>query len=129
MTATTKRLTKREREEKERQAREHEARIFAALCWTDEAPGPDVPPPVGSGNQLTTGYVYNEYAESVAEACSSSYNHAIGRTDRTTSQRPISLFSTRERALRALRNALERRAAEMLARIDGQIEQARREDS
>ena len=99
---------------------ERQARIRAALHWTDDADiAPDVPPPSGQG--LTTGYMFNAYSRRVDVACSSSVFHAIGRTDRTTTQRPIWLYSTRARALHALRVALERQFAEELAKIDAEL--------
>lgn len=102
---------------------ERESRIRAALHWTEVAEGPDVQPPTGF-NELATGYMFNVYSLRVDSACSSAASHAIGRTDKTTSQRSLALFSTRLRALRALRNAAERRCAEQLADIDRMIEEA-----
>ena len=97
--------------------------LIAALRWTEPAPARDVPPPdgLGSYNRLSTGYTFNVHTRSTSEACSSSVSHAIGRTDRADSQRPISLYSTRLLALRALRAAMEREYAEALLRIDDQI--------
>ncbi len=100
------------------QEAEERARIRAALHWTDDADTTaDVPPPEG-WNELTTGYTFNVYSRRVDVACSSPINHAVGRTDRTTAQRSLALYSTRERALRALRVALEQEFAAELAKID-----------
>ena len=101
---------------------QHEARIRAALHWTETAEEPDVPPPQG-WRELNTGYVFNLHYLCIEEACSSSHYHSIGRTDKTTYQRPLSLYSTRLRALLALRNAVERECAERLAKIDQMIEE------
>jgi hypothetical protein len=109
-------------------ARQDAERIRVALCWTEDAGGPDIPPPEGYGDELTRGYVFNAYTDRVDVACSSGGAHAIGRTDKTTSQRPIPLYSTRRRALLALRNAVEQECAERLARIDAQIEAERARD-
>lgn len=99
------------------------ARIRAALRWTDDTDiGPDVPPPA-LWEPLTTGWVFNTPYRSVDVACSSFILHAVGRTDKTTSQNPIALFSTRGRALRALRVALEREFAAELAKVDQMLEQ------
>ena len=96
----------------------------AALCWTDDSDiAPDVPPPKG-WRELSTGWVFNVYLRRVDVACSGPASHAVGRTDQTTSQRPMHLYSTRERALRALRVALEREFAKELAKIDAQLERA-----
>jgi len=96
-------LTKAERDRQEQEARE--ARIRAALHWTDRAAGPDVLPPScsDSSGQMSTGYTFNAYTNRVDVACSSSIGHAIGRTDKTDSQRPLSLYSTRLLALKAQR--------------------------
>ena|ERR1051325_639452 len=113
------RLTKAERERQEREA--NEARFRAALRWTEPAPGPDVAPP--ERGELSTGYLFNAHTNRVDVACSSSVSHAFGQTDRTTTQGPRYLYSTRLPALRALRNAVERECAGRLAEIDRQIEQ------
>lgn len=103
--------------------REEEARTRAALHWTEPAPPPDVMPPTGVF-ALSTGYTFNVHAQRVDVACSSSISHSVGRTDRTTTQEPKRLYSTRLLALQALRNAMEWRFAEQLAKIDKQIEDA-----
>lgn len=113
-------LSKKAQEELLNQQRE--ARIRASLHWTEPADGPDVQPPTGSG--LVTGYLYNAYTNRVDVACTSSVTHAFGRDDKTTTQHPRSLYSTRLRALLALRNAVERECAERLAKIDRMIEEA-----
>lgn len=96
---------------------EQEARIRAALHWTETAEGPDVMPPLPS-DPLATGYVFNAYVLRVDVACTSSAFHAIGRIDRIELQRPMRLYSSRLRALLALRNVVERECAERLAKID-----------
>lgn len=112
-------MTKAERERQEHAA--NEARIRAALRWTEEAPGPDVAP--GSWRELSTGYLFNAPTGRVDVACSSPTSHAFGQIDQTTTQGARHLYSTRLLALRAMRNAVERACAERLAAIDRQIEQ------
>lgn len=98
----------------------HADQIRAALHWSDDSDvRPDVPVP--DRNELTTGWTFNAYARRVDVACSSSAFHAVGRTDKTTTQQPLALYSTRERALRALRVALEREFAEALAKVDAEV--------
>lgn len=93
--------------------------VCAALHWTDDNDiAPDVPPPTG-WNELTTGWTFNAYARWIDVACSSSFAHAVGRTDKTTAQNSRALYSTRARAVRALRCAVERECAELLLKIDG----------
>lgn len=99
-------------------------RLAKALRWT-EIVTKDVPPPE-SGSKEISGFVFNAYSSRVSEAWSSSVSHGIGSPIRESrysgSQNSIWMFSTRLLALRGLRNAVEREAAEKLARIDEQIE-------
>ena len=116
------RLSKAEQRRREQEA--DEARIRAALRWTDPAPPPDVLPPEQVGDRfLSTGYTFNAYANRIDVACSGPVSHAVGRTDTTTTQGGKRLYATRLLALRALRNAVERACAERLAAIDARIEQ------
>ena len=123
------RLTKKQQAEKEReglarQALAREERIRAALRWTGPAPERDVPPPDSglAGLPLTTGWTFHPYNCRVEVACSSSVHHAVGRIDRTTTQEPLALYSSRLLALRGLRAAKEREFAGVLERIDREIE-------
>lgn len=104
---------------------ENELRKARAMRFTDKVVE-DVPPPsIGvKFGELTTGFAVvgtGEYAR-VDVACSSSVNHAIGRTDKTSSQNAKPLYSTRLLALRACRNKVEEYAASRLAAIDLMIE-------
>jgi hypothetical protein len=94
--------------------------LVAALRWTDPVE-PDVPYPTGYGDKLSTGFC--PCYDRVEVACSSAGFHAVGRTDKTTSQQPRSLYSTRILALKALRHEVELRCANELARVDRMIEQ------
>jgi hypothetical protein len=93
-----------------------DAMRLGALRWTTDV-RPDVPVP--KGNEMTTGWlpVYSR----VDVACSNTVNHAVGRTDKTTTQQPRQLYSTKLLALRALRHEMEHRFAEQLANVDKQI--------
>lgn len=101
-------------------------RIHTALRFTDKV-SPDIPiPEYTVSSPLTKGWVPIGSLGNqgrVEVACSSSVHHAIGRTDRTTSQNAIRLYSTKLLALRGLRNQVEKRCAEELSRIDQQIEE------
>ena len=110
------RLTKKQLAEQ--RDREREARIQAALHWTPAPDGPDVPIPT-DWQGLSTGWLVGY--DGVAPGCSSTVHHSYGRTDRTDSQNPRPLYSTKLRALRALRSQVERRCAEQLATVDAQI--------
>lgn len=100
---------------------EHQLRLAKAMKFTDPV-APDVLPPEKWG-ELSTGWTFNSYSESVTTACSSTTSHAIGHTDKTNSQRPIRLYASEVLALRGLRNELERKYAESLAKIDRRIEE------
>ena len=98
-----------------------ELKTQAALRWTTPV-SPDVPPPDGEG--LRKGFLFNEYlgGPRVDKACSSSVHHSFGIDDKTTSQGSRHLYSTRLRALRALRYEVEKQCAKMLRQIDAQVE-------
>ena len=53
--------------------------------------------------------------------------HSIGRDDKTTTQQPLSLYSTKLLALRGLRNAIEKDCMSRLRRVDQLIEAAEEE--
>jgi hypothetical protein len=111
----------RKSKQAEKEARRYEERVRFALAWSGgEPPRPDVPPP--TDGSLTTGWTFNVHTQRVDVACSGIASHAIGRTDRTTSQRALALYSTRKLALQALRAAMECKFAEELARIDVLLE-------
>jgi len=104
---------------------QHEVRLAKALRLTQRVE-PDVPVPTSfSTDCLSFGYIpigaQSDYPR-VEVACSSSGYHAVGRTDRTTSQGARRLFSTRLLALRALRYEVEQKVAQKLAKIDKMIE-------
>ena len=105
---------------------ENELRLAKAFRFTDKV-NPDVlaPLPGESFGKLVTGYlIVGEQGDNprVEVACSSSIHHSAGRNDRTTTQGPRNLFSTRLLALKAMRNIVEIRFASMLAEIDRKIE-------
>ena len=77
---------------------------------------PDVPIPKGS--ELSTGWMFNAYTRRVEVACSSCVFHAVGRNDKTNTQRPMRLYSTKKKALLALHNVLTKHFNEELAALD-----------
>ena len=104
----------------------YEAALTAAALRTTADVKTDVTPPAGSDAELSKGWAVvaetSEYAR-VEVACSSSIYHSIGKQDKTDSQRPKHLYSTKLLALKALRRAVEKRAAEQLRRVDRMIEE------
>lgn len=88
---------------------------------------PDVLPPKIYG-LLLHGFTYNEYTSSILFACSSSGSHAVSSDspcEKTNSQQPIVMYSTRSLALKGLRNALEKKYSESLAKIDREIQRCK----
>lgn len=64
---------------------------------------PDIErPAICSPVSLITGYTFNIHTKLVSIACSSSTSHGIGYADKTNSQRPIDLYSSKELAARAM---------------------------
>jgi len=97
-----------------------EKELALARAWKLTTPvETDVPPPPHSiiANPLTRGWNFSAYNDDVYKACSSSISHGRG-WGKTTSQRPLPLYSTFELAKAALRYAVEREVLEKLARID-----------
>lgn len=108
------------------EAAEREARIARALRWSDAT---DVPPdmPIPSGSvRFSTGWELNAHTSQVTRAWSEINLHGAGEYERPSrlrhaSQEGILLYSTEERALRALRVIVERASAEQLADIDRRL--------
>ncbi len=99
--------------------------VARALNWSEPVPR-DVAVPVRGH---TTGWVYNANLRSpcVMKALSSSTGHATTWESNdfpvgTSTQRGISMYSTRLLALRAMRHEIECEVAEILAGIDIEIQ-------
>ncbi len=100
-------------------------KISLSLRFTDKVIK-DIPVPVPilcSGSQLIKGFTYNEHSVQVNESCSTSVGHSVHSNKKTSSQNGISMFSTKILALKALRNSLEVKAANVLYKIDKLIEE------
>ena len=110
-------MTKKEIAEVELMRRE--LRILSALRWTEEVK-PDIDYP--QGKEFTKGWLVGYKNATIG--CSNSVHHSSGRNDRTDSQRPVQLYSTKLLALRGLRHETERRCAIELADVDRMIEAA-----
>lgn len=96
-------------QELQQRAERAEAHAAAALALAGDHPTiePDVPPP-DSCSVLSKGWVarrsyrHNIKQPSVDKACSSAIYHHVGGWDNTTTQRPISVYSTPALALRSV---------------------------
>ena len=97
--------------------------ITKALHWTKEIE-PDIPIPK---KDITTGWLYELHHKKVFEAWSSSNNHGdmpyLSNYD-IKYKKGVALFSTKSRALLALRHAIEMQAAIDMMEIDECIKEA-----
>ena len=110
------------KEQAEMQALREQLHLSNALRFTETPAGPDVPPPDFAG--LSKGFLYHAHGEGrVAPACSSAVSHNFGSNEKTSTQNPRHLYSTKLLALRALRHEMELDCAKRLARIDALIAQ------
>lgn len=91
------------------------------LAYYTEDVAPDLYPPILPDTHIQNGYDFNLESRSVVEACSSWNLHGYGKWSRVYAQGPISLYSTKLLALKALRRALELRFATELKDLDKQI--------
>ncbi len=109
---------------KKEQKQLEDALTLAAMHPTAKVE-PDVPPPInGSGiDKLSVGFLpLGVDHPRVEPACSSSCFHGVGSQTKTTSQRPVALYSTEILAWKAARNRVEEKCMDDLRRIDRIIE-------
>lgn len=107
--------------------------VVRALRWSPETIiEPDVEPP-DSLTKITTGFLFNSYAEGrIEEAWSRTMSHGIGKPPEgrgTGSQNARRLYASKVLALRAMRCEMEMQFARILAGVDAKIEAARLEES
>lgn len=103
----------------------HMQAINRSLRWSDYADEKDVEPPKGFG-EYANGWSINRGIISVYQSWSSSVNHGEGwinegERPKYASQRPIMQYSTKERALKALRVFMELKFASLLLDVDKKI--------
>lgn len=98
--------------------------IVRALRWTDAECEPDMKKPNRYGPTTIHGWGYNDYTQKVLRMWSRSERHGQGDDPSPFgggSKGGRDLYSTKLRALRALRRAVEIDCARKLAAIDEQI--------
>ncbi len=96
------------------------ANTLAALRWTEPVEK-DVPIPEHFTDS-TSGWDFNTYSGTVRQMWSECVSHGDGlKRTGSASQNGLWLFSTKLLALRALRHAVEREAADKLRKIDDAI--------
>jgi hypothetical protein len=121
------------KEKAEMEALRRDIAVALSLRWTEPVPH-DVPAPVKYGTH-TIGWTFNVAGMWVRQAWSDTTSHGYaaeypppGTPGRSGIQRSIPLYSTKIRALRALRAALEVECAERLLRVDVMIAQEKTPD-
>lgn len=127
-------MTKKERERLE--AAERSAKELRALRWSDYPDTPDIEPPSGFLS-FVNGWFYNPYIgagdgprayPAWTEGGRHGTGHRIEGGPRSGGQQGgTRLYSTKLRALWALRRNLERNFARILANVDEMIEDAARD--
>lgn len=104
---------------------QQELRLAKALSWPQPV-APDVAVP-NQNEPDTTGFHFNVFTNRVEPCASSSTHHRWGYSEMSkvggNSQQPKALYSTKLRALQALRHEVEKDCAKRLAAIDKQIEE------
>lgn len=119
-------MTKKEREAFAELKKE--LRLVAALRWTEPVLR-DVPPPYGGAAKYSEGFTFGAYSVTVEQAWSTAVAHGKGPAPegrelyRSGSQGARSLFSTRRKALQALRHEIELESAAKLAKVDQMLEE------
>jgi hypothetical protein len=114
-------------EQQQLAAARESARLCRALRWSDYGTTPDLPIP---RTGYTEGWTFNAYTARVERAWSERNAHGSGPYPTNGKQRygvqgGLALFSSRLRALAALRRMVELDAARKLSTLDEQIEQER----
>jgi hypothetical protein len=106
------------------------AELLAALRWTSLVEK-DVPPPQNRMDGYSEGWDFNSSNQTVRLCWSSCIYHGegpapkIGERYKSASQNPMWLFSTKEKALAAMRHEIEKKAATDLLAVDRQIERVK----
>ena len=99
--------------------------ITSALHWTKGA-DPDIAIPAKK-DEITEGWLFHTSSKKAVESWSSSSNHGdmpfLSKYD-TQYKKGSALFSTKSKALMALRHAVEEQAAKDLLEIDKKISEA-----
>lgn len=125
-------MTKKEKEAM--QAAIDRADLIAALRWTSPVPF-DVAPPDSLQGGYVEGWTYNAFTGRVQLEWSGAVLHGSGsapasfaeRAQRSAAQGAQRMYSTKAKALAALRHEVERGAAKRLLDIDRQIAQEDRD--
>lgn len=94
---------------------QHELELHRAFRLTEPVER-DLMPPSGC-EELSKGWNFNAYTGRVGKHCSSCIHNGSG-WDRTSTQKSMELFSTKELAVKALRYAVERKVMKELLDVD-----------
>jgi hypothetical protein len=109
------------KEKAEMRAAIEKAELLAALRWTSQVERDVAPPESYSGH--SEGWDFNSYNKKVFKAWSENVSNGTGEyqpvgKNRIGSQGSVWLFSTRKRALAAMRQDIETKSARELLEID-----------
>lgn len=110
-----------------------EAEINRALRWSDYETERDLLKPA-TFDGYVNGWSFNTHCEEVYQSWSGSVTHGNGwvldgKRPSYGSQNGISQFSTKEKALKAMRREMERKFAKALASVDRMITAAHDEEA
>lgn len=75
-----------------------------------------------NGEIISMGWDFNSYSPRAEKACSGYISHNFGDWNGTSSQQPRTLYSTKLKALRAMRHAIEMETCLRLRTVDRMIE-------
>ena len=106
---------------KKEQAAFEELMTRLALRFTDEDCCADIPPP-SAGRPLSKGFLFNRHYMSVSKACSSHNAHNPVSDEKILQQGERWLYSSKLRALKAMRQEMEFEFARLLRAVDKKIE-------
>ena len=88
---------------------------------------PDLEPPsCEEGDKVVNGYIYNAYLKKISKACTSSMYHSNYQWDKTTSHKPIGLYSTEELAYKAMLGDMSELYAKEMRAIELEIERLKK---
>jgi hypothetical protein len=112
-------MTMNKKEKAELALAKHELALHRTFSIQAGSVERDLPPPAW-GEELTKGWDFNTYSTRVFKACSDCVHHGVG-WDKTDIQSSVSLYSTRDRAVMALRYSKQRECMKILLEVDDMI--------
>lgn len=112
-------MTMNKKEKRALSDTQHELELHRAFRLTEPVERDLMPP--DSTSELSKGWNFNAYSGRVGKHCSHSVGNGAG-WEKTSSQKSMRLFSTKELAIKALRYAVERKVMRQLLDVDQGME-------